>query len=154
MEGKESPSPREALPPEISAAYEDPDYYMKYMGGAKEYAGKTLQRKYLRAISLAQSRRDPIQRILDVGCGRGEIVNHFCLLGIQAIGVEYSKAACSIAHALLSKNPKGHLGKIINIRDCTLDFPPDHFDVAFMLDVVEHLYESQLDSYYAQIRRV
>lgn len=147
-------SPPDKLPPEVDAAYEDPHYYLELMGGAKGYDAPGLRPKYARAVHLAKQACPTISRILDLGCGRGEIINWYCNLRMHAVGVEYSDTACRLARKLLANNPNESFGSILQIRDCNLNFPENSFDVVFMLDVVEHLYDSQLDYYYTQIHKL
>ena len=139
---------------EIVEAYENPQYYLELMGGAAGYNSLELQPKYARAVKLAKKYCSPINRVLDIGCGRGELVNYYSAQEIHAIGLDFSQTACEIASALLAQNPRKEFGAILNVRDNKIAYPDAYFDVAFMLDVVEHLYKDQLDEYYAQLRRL
>ena len=140
--------------PQLARAYENRDYYYKSVYGAEHLYSGRLGPKYARAVMLANSGSHPIKRILDIGCGRGELVNYYCSLGIEAVGIEYSHTACEIASELLAHSLHSGLGTILNIRDNVINYPDHYFDVVFMLEVVEHLYDGQLDDYYSQIRRL
>jgi 2-polyprenyl-3-methyl-5-hydroxy-6-metoxy-1,4-benzoquinol methylase len=83
--------------------------------------------------------------ILDVGCGRGEVVLHCARQGIYAVGVDFSKEVLSIAQsALVNHTPEEQkLMKFIcdDVKNLTREGP---FDRIFMLDLVEHLCDWEL----------
>jgi len=84
-------------------------------------------------------------RILDVGCGRGEVVLHCARQGICSVGVDYSTEAISIAErakATHKTDEKKHMDFICDdVENIVFNEP---FDRIFMLDIVEHLYDWEL----------
>lgn len=87
------------------------------------------------------------KRLLDVGCGRGELLRQFAEAGARNVfGMDFSAAAVQQARALLAPV----LGRAAETRvrqgsvtEATL-YEPGAFDVAFMTDVVEHLPDADL----------
>jgi SAM-dependent methyltransferase len=82
--------------------------------------------------------------VLDVGCGRGELVCEAARLGCEATGVDYSADAIELARQRAAgtaweKRCKFHHASI------TQDFPnEEQFDVIFALDVFEHIHREEL----------
>jgi SAM-dependent methyltransferase len=85
-------------------------------------------------------------RVLDVGCGRGEVVFNAAQREAVAVGIDYADAALRLAGSMrrehLDLAPRAAFVrcdvKAIPLRRAS-------FDVAFMLDVVEHLHPWELD---------
>jgi SAM-dependent methyltransferase len=104
-----------------------------------ESEGRHLSRRLTDAFAVAEVR--PGMRILDVGCGRGEIVRHCLRLGVEAYGIDYSGGAL-----------KG--GGVCRSDAKRLPFPNHYFDRVLMFDVVEHLYPWELHQAMLEIARV
>lgn len=84
------------------------------------------------------------KHLLDVGCGRGEL-----LVGFQAAGLKVAGADISdVAKKLL---PNLDL-RIVDLERNGLPFPDDSFDIVFSKSVVEHL--TQPATYLQQVFRV
>ncbi len=85
-------------------------------------------------------------RILDIGCGRGEVVLHCARQGIYAVGVDYSQEVLSIAQAALDTHTpeERKFMKFIcdDVKNLVTEGP---FDRIFMLDLVEHLHDRELN---------
>ncbi len=94
--------------------------------------------------------------VLDIGCGRGELVCEAARRGAHAVGIDYADAAIELslerrarleddvrerAHFLLA-DAKG------------LDFADGSFDVVFLIDVYEHLHPYEIERTLAEVRRV
>ncbi|MBN1823388.1 MAG: class I SAM-dependent methyltransferase [Endomicrobiales bacterium] len=83
-------------------------------------------------------------RVLDVGCGRGELSLHCALAGAEVTGVDSSSAAIEIAAETLKKwlvkNP-GLKGRVEFLKKDVLDagFKEESFDVVILSDIIEHL---------------
>jgi ubiquinone/menaquinone biosynthesis C-methylase UbiE len=97
----------------------------------------------------------PGMMVLDVGCGRGEILRHCARLGADAYGFDYAPVALDLARKLV-EGEKGAPGKtgVAQADAKHLPYPSQHFDRALMFDVVEHLYPWELDLCLAEVRRV
>jgi len=71
-------------------------------------------------------------KILDVGCGHGQILSHFRKHGFQTYGVEPSSTAAQQARD--TYNLEVFNGNLIDAR-----YPPDCFDGVTLYGVLEHL---------------
>jgi SAM-dependent methyltransferase len=76
----------------------------------------------------------PGQRVLDLGCGRGEVVAALRGQGIDAVAVDYAAAAVRLAATRLA-------GEAVVVRadGTALPFRSGSFDRVLMGDVIEHL---------------
>jgi 2-polyprenyl-3-methyl-5-hydroxy-6-metoxy-1,4-benzoquinol methylase len=70
--------------------------------------------------------------VLDVGCGRGGLLDAFRREGCDVIGTEFSDEACRYARSVL--NLPVCIGSLEELR-----FPDEHFDVVLMWHVLEHI---------------
>jgi cyclopropane fatty-acyl-phospholipid synthase-like methyltransferase len=86
-------------------------------------------------------------KILDMGCGRGEIVINCAKKGTHAFGIDYSANAIALAEKALEKQPEEirRNVKFIQLDSKTIVFPGETFDCIFLLDFAEHLYPEELD---------
>lgn len=87
--------------------------------------------------------------ILDIGCGRGDVIPLFLAAGCRRyLGIDFSAAALAIAGER-ARDPR------VEFRLCEaadLEVPGD-FDVVTALDVVEHVPPWEMDRLCARIRR-
>jgi ubiquinone/menaquinone biosynthesis C-methylase UbiE len=138
----------------------DEAYYAKHVGG-KEFAetyraSKGLAPTEFTVLPLALAELEPGQRVLDVGCGRGEIVFQAAERGADAVGIDFSRAALAMAEATRRDHDAELSARTTFVEgDATrLAFPAAEFDRVFLLDVVEHLAPPELDATLREIRRV
>jgi len=71
-------------------------------------------------------------KLLDIGCGRGEFLRGFIDCGVQGYGVDQSRAAeryCLEADL-----------KTADLENEPLPYPDDYFDVVYSKSVIEHFY--------------
>ena len=83
--------------------------------------------------------------VLDVGCGRGEVVLFCARNGIHALGVDYSKEAIAIAQKAKATYDSEQQNRMKFICDDIekIEFN-ESFDRIFMLDLIEHLHDWEL----------
>lgn len=141
-----------SLPPDLYTE----DYFLHACEGYEEFAetqGERLSRRLAAAFEVAAVR--PGMRVLDLGCGRGEIVRHCARLGADAFGVDYAPVALKLAGQLLSEESeaKGRMG-LARSDAKQLPFPDGVFDRVLIFDVVEHLFPWELDLCLAEVKRV
>ncbi len=88
------------------------------------------------------------ETVLDIGCGRGELAYHCVLDGCKVIALDFSEEALRIAQTIFSNLPKKNIHRYLLLRmDARkLGFQKNSFDVIFMTDIVEHIYQNELES--------
>jgi 2-polyprenyl-3-methyl-5-hydroxy-6-metoxy-1,4-benzoquinol methylase len=95
------------------------------------------------------------QRVLDLGCGRGEVAFNLAALGASAIGLDYASSALKLATAMREEHPDLAERVALAKGDAKqLPFRSSSFDAAFMLDVVEHLQPWELHLALVEVRRL
>lgn len=121
------------------------EYFLTECDGYKEFLKGSMPARLQIALRLAKELRG--KRVLDIGCGRGEVVWYCAQAEARACGIDYSPEALSLAQkaaaffSLPTSDAFAHL-QLANVSH--LPFRPNVFDVIFMLDIVEHLYPEQL----------
>jgi len=123
------------------------DYYLTNCHGYEDFVvsgGRKVGPRFVKALSLAGDLRG--KRVLDVGCGRGELVIQSAMRGAEAWGIDYAQAAVDIAaRALATADAVLREHTHVEQMDVkALRFDAGYFDVVFMMDVVEHLYPHEL----------
>lgn len=120
-----------------------------------ESEGKHLSRRLNDAFAVAEV--TPGMRVLDVGCGRGEIVRHCMDIGVEAYGIDYAEVAVRMTRDVIDseriQTPDTKAG-VCRSDAKKLPFPTNYFDRVLMYDVVEHLYPWELHEAMVEIRRV
>lgn len=119
--------------------------------------GVQLSRRLQDAFSVASV--TPGMRVLDVGCGRGEILRHCMQLGAEVHGMDYAEVAARLSRdAVAAERADGaDLSRPAGV--CRADakflpYPARYFDRVLMFDVVEHLHPWELQEAMLEVRRV
>jgi len=102
---------------------------------------------FLSVVPIAEYRD---KSVLDVGCGRGDLLRHLIEAGCRNIaGFDFSAAAVEQGRKLLGVSAKIKQGSVDNANL----YQPGTFDLAFMTDVVEHLPPNVLHAGLSNVRR-
>ena len=137
------------------AEYTD-EYFLSAVEGHEEFrasGGRALTPRLRRALQLAKPR--PGMHLLDIACGRGEIVSHSARLGAHAVGIDYAQAALGLAQRSLARHSlDGDTARagLVRMDATSLAFRAEAFDVALMLDFVEHVHQPQLERAFGQLQ--
>lgn len=145
------PDTQTPVPPEL---YTD-DYFLRSVEGYQRFldsGGRDASPRLHRALDLAGLQ--PGQRVLDIACGRGEVVLQSALRGAEGIGIDYAQAAVTIANSALAVSGERRRTGVARMDATRLAFARGSFDAAFMLDFVEHVYQPDLDASLREVRRV
>jgi ubiquinone/menaquinone biosynthesis C-methylase UbiE len=134
----------------------DEAYFLGSCEGYAEFTsseGVHLSRRLSQAFEAAEV--TPGMQVLDIGCGRGEILRHCAKLGARAYGVDYAPVALRMAWglAMAGEEMRGVAG-VYQANAKRLPFPAACFDRVLMFDLVEHLHPWELDQALAEARRV
>ena len=112
---------------EIGNLYSDPDdYFEAHDVEDKKRSGQAM-------MKIFEGRLHRRGTILDVGCGRGELLWAAREAGWEFAGIDPSPAYLSWANEHL-----GIQGRLATIEEA--EFPAEHFDAVVMGGVIEHLY--------------
>ena len=142
---------------EVKSSVYASKYYTNAFKGKLENFVKSLKSSQMGNRFEEVFRRADLKKgesVLDIGCGRGELVYYSLLKGAsRACGIDYSQDALDIAQVALDKLPsdkrsRGSL-KCSNVSDLEL---VDSFDCCFLTDIVEHLTDTQLAKLFLEIK--
>ena len=127
--------------------------YFNESGGSAEFSKGKYSSWMMKALSLVEVKAD--LSILDIGCGRGEIISYCASLGARTVGLDYSTAAIKIsASHIKDTNSKGSNYLLVNSNAVKLPFIEESFDIVFMMDIVEHLYPDELLKVFFEVKRI
>jgi SAM-dependent methyltransferase len=121
--------------------------------------GDRLPPRMARALQLMNLK--PGMQVLDMGCGRGEIVLHAARQGAEVVGIDYSADCLRLTRRTLEvasaggPPPRDRDRVTLRQADATaLPFANEVFERVLMLDLVEHLHDWQIDHTLREAYRV
>lgn len=133
------------------------EYYLNHCLGFEEFQknfGKQVipRNKYLLDLIEVEDG----MKVLDIGCGRGDMIFYCASLGMECVGIDYSKKGISIANDAKKHQRKSILKKVsFSLMDAKkIDFPDSTFDLVISVDVFEHLYKEELELVLSEVKRV
>lgn len=133
------------------------DYYLSDCTGFEEYKqsyGDKFEPRFKEIIKYFKINQG--MKLLDIGCGRGELVFFAAKHGAEATGIDYSKEAIRLANILKNKKSIEIRRKMkFYVMDAKkLKFPNSFYDTVILTDVIEHLYDEELDILFKELKRV
>lgn len=140
-------------PPTVPPGLYDTEYFLGAADGAKEYLAGGLHGRYAFAAEKLDLR--PGGTLLDVGCGRGELLRLAAERGAgRVIGVEYAQAAVDLAIQCVEQAGVASRCEI-HLADAR-DLPVEDgvVDAVAMMDVIEHLTPTEQEAALREAHRV
>ncbi|EGV27858.1 Methyltransferase type 11 [Thiorhodococcus drewsii AZ1] len=133
-------------------------YYLEDCGGYetyREHGGKQLDLR-LDCMARLAAYRDgqPPLRLLDLGCGRGELARYFAAFGHHVDAIDYSADALRLAEDCFAGEPE--LRRRVRLECASVTDPQAYrglYDIVLASDLIEHLAPSELEQLYTLIRR-
>ncbi len=147
-----NPDPRSNLPPAPPDFYSRA-YFLGRCGGYAEFVAEggrvadPIRRTALRLMAPA-----PGQRIMDLGCGRGELCVAAAQAGARVVALDFSRDALSMAR----DTARAHGADVLLVcaRAEALPLRAGALDTVLATDIVEHLPDPDLRAAVAEVRRV
>jgi 2-polyprenyl-3-methyl-5-hydroxy-6-metoxy-1,4-benzoquinol methylase len=127
-------------------------YYLEDCAGTTRPPRRPVSDPRLAVAALADV--GPGGRVLDVGCGRGELTYHFAQRGCHVTAVDYAAEAIALARACFAADdPALTRVRFVqgDVNTVALDGP---YDVVAAADVIEHLADHELERLYARLAGV
>lgn len=141
----------------VSSEIYDKKYYLTVCPGSEEFKKSGGKKLHLRLKKLlCKLPISKFTKILDVGCGRGDVTLYLGKNSKEAVGIDYSKEAIKLANSTKENFPLAIRKKIhyrvMNIKK--ISFPDNYFNVVICVDVLEHLYRDEAEQALREIKRV
>ena len=136
-----------SLPPDLY----DREYFLSEFceGWTQFLAGRGLSALKARLVEEIDPR--PGMRVLDAGCGRGEVMLACARRGADVAGIDYSEDAVEITRETLADVADA---EIVHGSVDALPWPDQHFDAVLFGDVIEHLDPEQAERSLRELHRV
>lgn len=133
------------------------EYFLNAVEGYQNFDNfmSNMNPKFKKALKMANLKKG--DRVLDFGCGRGEISFYANLLyGCESVGTDYSADAIAVCNEALEKIDSNKKNKttFLLFDNNKLPFESNSFDAIFFLDVWEHIYPEQIDELLAEFNRI
>jgi SAM-dependent methyltransferase len=128
-------------------------YFLNDCGGWEFFrrdAGHGLEDGRLQSLFALVMLHRP-RRLLDLGCGRGEICFHAARNGVSALGIDYSPDAIAIAEGYLRQEPNLESALEFRCGDVLTAPLEGPFDTILAGDLVEHLAPEELERLFERL---
>jgi cyclopropane fatty-acyl-phospholipid synthase-like methyltransferase len=131
-------------PEKIAATW---DFYSESRAGGIWYFSSHAGRWIVKQVEHDVGLRG--KRILDFGCGRGDLLAHLLERSIAAQGLEFSEESARTSRERFAGNPlfRGVAAAPDELGDASVD-------VVFLVEVIEHLLDEQIEPTLAEVRRL
>jgi SAM-dependent methyltransferase len=132
------------------------DYFLSDNEGFREYlAGldNNVHPKFQLALKYGKPSKGDV--VLDIGCGRGELIYYCVNHNAKVLGIDYSKDAIDIAKETIKRLPETLRQRAAaEVGDpVTYDFK-EKYDIIFMIEVAEHMFDWQLEKTFQKVKKI
>ncbi len=133
----------------------DTAYFLTDCGGYHDFVrhrGRVITDARLGALADLLLHRHP-RRVLDLGCGRGELTFQAARQGAEVVAVDYSAAALELAESCFGDNPELRQ-RVVFHRTAVSELALDgRFDAVVAADLVEHLSPPEVEALFDLVAR-
>lgn len=141
--------PEPAVPQDLY----DEHYYLHKAEGAEVFTAGEIAGRY--AFALERLGLPEGGTLVDIGCGRGELVFAALDAGAgRAVGIEYAEVALAIARRAAAERGHGERAELIAADARAVPLPDGSADGVAMLDVIEHLTPAEQADAVAEVKRL
>lgn len=139
---------------EVPATVYDKKYFAQHHEKQSDPLQKERRTRLQRAIDYASV--TPGMKVLDLGCGNGDLMIRLVHMGAEVWGIDYSEDAIALAKDRKKQLPSHLRSKFhTSVADAqTLPFQTSFFDRVICLDVFEHIYPEPLQQVISEMERV
>ncbi len=131
-------------------------YFMTDNEGYSEYIrglDANIHSKFAAALKISNPTQKDV--VLDVGCGRGELIYYCARRGAKVLGIDYSKAAVDIANETIKKLSENLRHRAMaEVGDIVGYSFREKYSIIFMIEIAEHMYDWQLMEAFRKIERI
>jgi len=140
-------------PPQAPPGFYTRAYFTSRCGGYTEFAERGGRiADPIRAAALRLTAPRAGERVLDLGCGRGELLVAIAEAGATAIGVDFSGDALALARETAAR--LGARVHLVRARAEALPLRGESVHAALATDIVEHLPDRDLRAALGEVRRI
>lgn len=141
----------------VSSKIYTEEYYLNSCLGFEEfrkYKGRRVNNRIRDFVSMLDVKKG--DRVIDMGCGRGDLTMELARQGATAVGIDYSSDGIKLAKNALKYQPVNIQNnvKFYEMNAKKLEFKNNSFDSIISVDVFEHLYKPELEIAMKEISRV
>lgn len=139
----------------VPAAEYSGEYFGSVCDGFREFerhAGAEMPERLEKAFALAHIGKE--DAVLDVGCGRGELVVRAALAGAKARGIDYSPDALKFARGAIKRHGLQGRAMVMRADAKKLPFADGEFTKILFTDVIEHMHDWELHEFMREAGRV
>lgn len=133
----------------------DEEYYLTDNDGFREFQlglDEHVHDKFQRVLKHVHFKEG--DKVLDIGCGRGELIYYAVKNGAYALGLDYSQAAVNIAKQTMSRLPQDYQSRVsIEVSEVEKYPLNDQYDYIFMVETAEHMYDWQLEKLFKNVKK-
>jgi 2-polyprenyl-3-methyl-5-hydroxy-6-metoxy-1,4-benzoquinol methylase len=141
-------------PHDVEWTPEKVDRVWSYFASNPAYSGSFFSAKFASAVIAFADDGVGLRgkRILDFGCGRGDLLAELYRRNLRAAGLEFAEGAAAEAEERFRGEPL--FGGMELTSSIPSAVPDNAYDVVFLVEVIEHLLEDELDPTLDEVRRV
>jgi SAM-dependent methyltransferase len=131
------------------------DYYLFDCEGYEAFkrsCGAKLEDARLEAVAKLVG-AGPINRALDLGCGRGELSLELARRGFEVTAIDYSEDAVQITREAISRSPNFASKISVQCDDVNAAEFRERYGIAVAVDLIEHMKPGELNQLYEKVAR-